>query len=164
MSAASPSGGPFSGRSIDSSISSASIGPALEPVAIVGIGCRYPGGADTPNAFWQMIRSGVDSVSEVPSTRWDVDPIYDPDPSAPNKTNTRWGGFLDQVDQFDPQFFGIAPREVATMDPQQRLLLEVTWEALEDAGQVPEMLRGLGQVCLLGLARTTTRSCCGSSR
>ncbi|MBE9064031.1 type I polyketide synthase, partial [cf. Phormidesmis sp. LEGE 11477] len=115
---------------------------SLEPVAIVGIGCRYPGGADTPDRFWQMLKSGVDSVTEVPSTRWDVDSIYDPNPQTPNKTNTRWGGFLDQVDQFDPQFFGIAPREVATMDPQQRLLLEVTWEALEDAGKLPETLRG----------------------
>ncbi len=130
---------------------SPSVSPSLEPVAIVGIGCRYPGGADTPDAFWQMIRNGVDSVSEVPSTRWDVDPIYDPDPSAPNKTNTRWGGFLDQVDQFDPQFFGIAPREVATMDPQQRLLLEVTWEALEDAGQVPETLRGSRTGVFIGI-------------
>ncbi len=113
-----------------------------EPVAIIGIGCRYPGGADTPDAFWQMIRNGVDSVTEVPKSRWDADAIYDPDVHVPNKTNTRWGGFLEQVDQFDPQFFGIAPREVATMDPQQRLLLEVTWEALEDAGQIPEQLRG----------------------
>ena len=122
-----------------------------EPIAIVGIGCRYPGGADTPDAFWQMIRSGVDAVTEVPKTRWDADAIYDPDPAAKNKTNTRWGGFLDQVDQFDPQFFGIAPREVATMDPQQRLLLEVTWEALEDAGQIPEQLRGSKTGVFIGI-------------
>ncbi len=124
---------------------------SLESVAIVGIGCRYPGGADTPDAFWQMIREGVDSVTEVPRSRWDVNPIYDPDPHAPNKTNTRWGGFLDQIDQFDPQFFGMAPREVATMDPQQRLLLEVTWEALEDAGQVPEALRGSRTGVFIGI-------------
>ncbi len=95
--------------------------------------------------------SGVDSVTEVPRSRWDVNPIYDPDPHAPNKTNTRWGGFLDQVDQFDPQFFGMAPREVATMDPQQRLLLEVTWEALEDAGQVPETWRGSRTGVFIGI-------------
>ena len=136
---------------------SSSVGPSVNPsvsleaVAIVGIGCRYPGGADTPDAFWQMIRSGVDSVTEVPRSRWDTDSIYDPDPSVPNKTNTRWGGFLDQVDQFDPQFFGMAPREVATMDPQQRLLLEVTWEALEDAGQIPETLRGSRTGVFIGI-------------
>ncbi len=132
---------------------SPSVSPSisLESVAIVGIGCRYPGGADTPDAFWQMIRDGVDSVTEVPRSRWDVDPIYDRDPRTPNKTNTRWGGFLDQIDQFDPQFFGMAPREVATMDPQQRLLLEVTWEALEDAGQIPETLRGSRTGVFIGI-------------
>ncbi len=127
--------------------------PAVSPapIAIVGIGCRYPGGANTPDTFWQMIRSGTDSVTEVPLARWDVNPIYDPDPSKPNKTNTRWGGFLEQVDEFDPQFFGIAPREMATMDPQQRLLLEVTWEALEDAGQIPENLRGSRTGVFIGI-------------
>ena len=122
-----------------------------EPVAIIGIGCRYPGGANTPDAFWQMIRNGVDGITEVPKSRWDADAIYDPDVRVPNKTNTRWGGFLEQVDQFDPQFFGIAPREVATMDPQQRLLLEVTWEALEDAGQIPEQLRGSKTGVFIGI-------------
>ncbi|MEL6856096.1 MAG: beta-ketoacyl synthase N-terminal-like domain-containing protein, partial [Cyanobacteria bacterium J06607_13] len=125
--------------------------PSLDPIAIIGIGCRYPGGADTPDAFWQHLSEGIDAVTEVPPTRWDVDPIYDPDPRTPNKTNTRWGGFLSQVDQFDPQFFGIAPREVATMDPQQRLLLEVTWEALEDAGQIPEQLRGSKTGVFIGI-------------
>ncbi|MEL6813253.1 MAG: aminotransferase class I/II-fold pyridoxal phosphate-dependent enzyme [Cyanobacteria bacterium J06598_3] len=124
---------------------------APAPIAIIGIGCRYPGGADNPDAFWQMIRSGTDSITEVPTTRWDPAPIYDPDPSTPNKTNTRWGGFLSQVDEFDPQFFGIAPREVATMDPQQRLLLEVTWEALEDAGQIPDTLRGSKTGVFIGI-------------
>ena len=118
---------------------------------MIGIGCRYPGGADTPLAFWNLIRNGVDSVTEVPPSRWAVDPIYDPDPTVPNKTNTRWGGFLEQIDQFDPQFFGIAPREVATMDPQQRILLEVTWEALEDAGQIPEQLRGTKTGVFVGI-------------
>lgn len=120
------------------------------PIAIVGIGCRYPG-ADTPDGFWHLIRNGVDRVSEVPSSRWAVDPIYDPDPTAPNKTNTRWGGFLEQIDQFDPRFFGIAPREVASMDPQQRLLLEVAWEALEDAGQIPDHLRGSKTGVFIGI-------------
>ena len=113
----------------------------LEPIAIVGIGCRFPGAHD-PEAFWQLLRNGVDAISEVPRDRWDIDRFYDPDPTQPNKTNQRWGGFLDQVDQFDPQFFGIAPREAQTIDPQQRLMLELAWEALEDAGQVPEALAG----------------------
>ncbi|MEO0645861.1 MAG: beta-ketoacyl synthase N-terminal-like domain-containing protein, partial [Cyanobacteria bacterium J06650_10] len=121
------------------------------PIAIIGIGCRYPGGANNPDSFWQMLRNGTDSVTEVPLSRWDAAPIYDPDPRVPNKTNTRWGGFLDHIDQFDPQFFGIAPREVATMDPQQRLLLEVTWEALEDAGRIPEDLRGSKTGVFIGI-------------
>ncbi len=121
------------------------------PIAITGIGCRYPGGADAPDAFWQLLCNGVDGVSEVPPSRWAVDSVYDPDPAVPNKMNTRWGGFLEQIDQFDPQFFGIAPREAATMDPQQRLLLEVTWEALEDAGEVPDRLRGSKTGVFIGI-------------
>ena len=113
----------------------------LEPIAIIGIGCRFPG-ANNPEAFWQLLRNGVDAITEVPSDRWDNARFYDPDPTQPNKTNQRWGGFLEQVDQFDPQFFGIAPREASTIDPQQRIMLEVAWEALEDAGQVPGELAG----------------------
>ena len=113
----------------------------LEPIAIIGIGCRFPGAAG-PEAFWQMLKDGVDAITEIPKSRWDIEQFYDPNHSTPNKANTRWGGFLNEIDGFDPQFFGIAPREVASMDPQQRLLLEVTWEALEDAGQLPDHLRG----------------------
>ncbi|MCY7285478.1 MAG: polyketide synthase, partial [Cyanobacteria bacterium CAN_BIN43] len=113
----------------------------LEPIAIIGIGCRFPG-ANNPEAFWQLLRNGVDAITEVPSDRWDNARFYDPDPTQPNKTNQRWGGFLEQVDQFDPQFFGIAPREASSIDPQQRIVLEVAWEALEDAGQVPGELAG----------------------
>jgi acyl transferase domain-containing protein len=105
-----------------------------EPIAITGLGCRFPG-ATTPQAFWRALCDSVDGISEVPADRWDVDAYYDPDPAAPGKMSTRWGGFLDQVDQFDADFFGISPREALWMDPQQRLLLEVAWEALEDAGQ-----------------------------
>ncbi len=111
-----------------------------EPVAIIGIGCRYPGGANSPDAFWQLIRGGVDAISEVPPDRWDIDAYYDPDRQAPDKMYTRYGGFLDQVGHFDPQFFGISPREARSMDPQQRLLLEVAWEALENAGYSPQGL------------------------
>jgi acyl transferase domain-containing protein/NAD(P)-dependent dehydrogenase (short-subunit alcohol dehydrogenase family)/acyl carrier protein len=108
-----------------------------EPIAIVGMSCRFPGGADTPNAFWQLLQNGVDAITEVPKDRWDIHDYYDPNPDVPGKMYTRYGGFLQQVDQFDPQFFGISPREAISIDPQQRILLEVSWEALEHAGFVP---------------------------
>jgi phthiocerol/phenolphthiocerol synthesis type-I polyketide synthase C len=116
---------------------------ADEPIAIVGIGCRFPG-ADRPAAFWRLLSDGVDAITEIPADRWDAD--------ASETAATRWGGFLDQVDQFDPQFFGISPREAARMDPQQRLLLEVAWEALEDAGQVPERLAGSRTGVFIGIS------------
>ncbi len=113
-----------------------------EPIAVIGIGCRFPGGASEPEAYWRLLRDGVDAIREVPRDRWNVDEYYHPDPRAPGKMNTRRGGFLDRVDGFDPYFFGISPRECAAMDPQQRLFLEVGWEALEDAGQAIDRLRG----------------------
>ncbi len=113
-----------------------------EPIAIIGLGCRFPGGSNDPEAFWQLLRNGVDAIAEVPRERWDIDAYYDPDPNALGKMYVRNGGFLEQVDQFDPQFFGIAPREAVNMDPQQRLLLEVSWEALEHAGLAPDKLIG----------------------
>lgn len=108
-----------------------------EPIAIVGIGCRFPGGANNPESFWGMLCAGTDATSDTPPDRWDIGSFYDPDPAKPGKLKTYHGGFLDQVDQFDAPFFGISPREAACLDPQQRLLLEVTWEALEDAGIAP---------------------------
>lgn len=113
-----------------------------EPIAIVGMGCRFPGSADNPEQFWQLLRDGVDAVTEIPSDRWNVPAYYDADPNAPGKTSAKHGAFIKQVDEFDPQFFGIAPREAGSMDPQQRLLLEVTWEALENAGLAPDQLSG----------------------
>ncbi|PPS43907.1 type I polyketide synthase [Chroococcidiopsis sp. TS-821] len=110
-----------------------------EPIAIVGMGCRFPK-ADNPEAFWQLLRDGVDAITDVPADRWDVEKYYDPDPDALGKMCTRKGGFLSQVDAFNPEFFGISAREAASMDPQQRLLLEVSWEALENAAQAPEHL------------------------
>jgi acyl transferase domain-containing protein len=113
-----------------------------DPVAVIGIGCRFPGGADSPESFWQLLQNGVDAVGEIPSDRWEVDAYFDPNPEASGKMYTRNGAFLDQVDRFDPLFFGITPREAMKMDPQQRILLEVVWEALEHAGQAPEELAG----------------------
>ena len=111
-----------------------------EAIAVIGMGCRFPGGADTPAAFWELLQNGVDAVREVPADRWNIDDYYDADPDAPGKTYVCHGAFLDEVDTFDPHFFGISPREAAHMDPQQRLLLEVSWEALENAGVVPTNL------------------------
>ncbi len=105
-----------------------------EPIAIVGMACRFPGEVNTPEAYWELLRNGVDTVGEVPNQRWDIDTYYDPNPAAPGKMYTRAGSFINHVDQFDPQFFGILPREAHSLDPQQRLLLEVSHNALENAG------------------------------
>ncbi|WP_338865511.1 type I polyketide synthase [Myxococcus stipitatus] len=115
---------------------------SAEPIAIIGMGCRFPGGANDPASFWKLLRDGVDTVQEVPRGRWDVDAYYDADPSVPGKMYTRHGAFLDGIDLFDPYFFGIPPRAAANLDPQHRLLLEVTWEALENAGLSPKSLAG----------------------
>lgn len=123
----------------------------MEPIAIIGIGCRFPG-ANNPHEFWQLLSDGVDPITEIPPERWNIDDFYDRNPETPGKMNARYGGFIPQVDRFDPHFFGISPREAVLMDPQQRLLLEVAWEALEDAGIVREQLAGSKTGVFVGIS------------
>lgn len=112
-----------------------------EPIAIVGMGCRFPG-AEHPEAFWHLLQHGIDAITEVPKNRWDINAYYDSDPNTPGKMYTRYGGFVPHLQEFDAQFFRISPREAASLDPQQRLLLEVSWEALEHSSIAPEQLVG----------------------
>jgi acyl transferase domain-containing protein/aryl carrier-like protein len=122
-----------------------------EPIAIVGMGCRFPGAPDLA-AFWELLRTGTDAITPIPADRWDRDRLYDADATTPGKTYCREGGFLDGVDQFDPEFFGIAPREAPFMDPQQRVFLEVVWAALEDAALPPKQLSGSRTGVFVGLS------------
>ena len=128
---------------------------ADEPVAVIGLGCRLPGGAHDPDSFWRMLCDGVDATGEFPASRADATALYDADPDAPGKAHVIRGGFLDgPVDQFEPAVFGISPREAVGMDPQQRLTLEVTWEALERAGYAPDGLEGSSTGVFLGVSTT----------
>src|ERR1700733_4445947 len=128
------------------------IGALHEPVAIVGLGCRFPGGGGA-GGFWGLVAEGRDAVSGFPDDRgWDVEGLYDPEPGVAGKCYTRSGGFLGDVAGVDAGFFGISPREAVAMDPQQRLLLEVCWWALEDAGVDPVTLRGSSAGVFVGTA------------
>src|SRR5579885_2206717 len=129
-----------------------------EPIAIIGMGCRFPGGADSPEAFWQLLSSGSDAIRDIPAGRWDVDAFFDPDRTAEGKMYTRKGGFLEHIAAFDAQFFGISPHEATRMDPQQRLLLEVAWEALEDAGQSLSKIGGSSTGVFIGMMSNTEYS------
>ncbi|POX58505.1 beta-ketoacyl synthase [Streptomyces sp. Ru62] len=123
-----------------------------EPVAIIGMGCRYPGGVRTPEDLWRVVDEGIDVVTEFPADRgWDVEAIYDPEPGAPGKSYVRHGGFLHDAAECDPAFFGISPKDAPGTDPQQRLLLEVTWEAFERAGIDPTTVKGTPTGVFVGL-------------
>ncbi len=126
---------------------------AAEPIAIVGMSCRLPGGASTPQKFWELLRDGVDATGDIPADRWDVEQYYDPDPDAPGRSYVRRGGFLrEPVDRFDPGFFGISPREADAMDPTHRMLLELAWEALEHAAIPPHRLEGSNTGVFIGMS------------
>jgi len=123
-----------------------------EPIAIIGMGCRFPGGANNPDAFWELLRGGMDAAIEVPPERWDIDSYYHPKPGTFGKMYVRQSNFLhEEIDKFDADFFGIAPKEAISMDPQQRLLLEVCWEALENAGIAPKKQMGSGNGVFIGI-------------
>ena len=124
-----------------------------EPIAVIGMGCRFPGGADNPALFWGLLKNGEDAITELPGDRWNIDEYYDPDPDAAGKMYIRRGGFLGRIDRFDAPFFGISPREAICMDPQHRLVLEVGWEALEYAGIAPAGLNGSRTGVFVGIGQ-----------
>ena len=123
-----------------------------EGIAIIGIGCRFPGGVNDAESFWKLLEEGRDAVSDVPVDRWNVERFYDAEPGIAGKTVAKRGGFIDGIDQFDPQFFGISPREAPYIDPQQRLLLETAYEAIEDAGLVLDLDKGTDMGVFVGIS------------
>lgn len=143
--------GPKKEASLPEPPPAASTDAGREAIAIIGMECRFPG-AKNLEAFWHLLQNGVDAISEIPPDRWNLKAFFDSDPTAAGKMYTRWGGFLQDVDQFDPQFFGISPREAARLDPQQRLLLEIAWEALENAGVAPGSLAGSNTGVFIGIS------------
>ena len=122
-----------------------------EPIAIVGIGCRFPGGIEGPNQFWNGLLNGIDAIGDVPEERWKNNSFYHPDPSIAGKIKTQKGGFINNPKDFDAEFFGIYPKTAERIDPQQRQLLEVTYEAFEDAGLPLETLSGSKTAVYIGV-------------
>ena len=131
-----------------------------EPIAIVGMGCRFPAGVNDSASYWQLLVNGIDAVTEIPLERWNIADYYHQDADVPGKMYSREGAFLDKVDEFDPAFFGISPREAAAMDPQQRLLLEVCWESLENAAIAPESLINSQTGVFMGIFRDDYAQLC----
>lgn len=125
-----------------------------EPVAVVGVGCRFPGAVVGADAYWTFLASGGDGIGEIPRDRWNADEFYDQDTLAPGRMSSKWGGFLPDVGGFDADYFGISPREAEAMDPQQRVMLEVAWEALEHAGIAPDHLAGIRGAVMMGVYYT----------
>lgn len=125
----------------------------VTPVAVIGMGCRLPGGIDSPDRLWEALLRGDDLVTEIPADRWDIDEYYDPEPGVPGRTDCKWGAYLDNVGDFDPEFFGIGEKEAIAIDPQHRLLLETSWEAMEHGGLTPNQMASRTGV-FVGLVHT----------
>jgi acyl transferase domain-containing protein len=125
--------------------------PSFDPVAVIGMACRLPGGIDSPELLWEALLRGDDLITEIPAERWDAEEYYDPELGVPRRSVSRWGGFLDDVFGFDAAFFGLGEREAAAIDPQHRLLLETSWEAIEHSGRAPASLAGSSTGVFAGL-------------
>jgi phthiocerol/phenolphthiocerol synthesis type-I polyketide synthase D len=136
---------------------------SAEPIAVIGIGCRFPGGVVGPEAYWEFLDHGTDGVTVTPPDRWDAEAFYDPDPMAPGRMPSKWGAYLSDIAGFDADFFGISPREAVAMDPQQRVALEVAWEALENAGLRPDQLGETRAAVMMGVYYNEYQSAAGGN-